>query len=534
MVSFLKRLSKNTLPSDQLERKSGSATRPPKKDVSKPEPHSHSSRGLKDYHVKTESTEEESYSESYSKSFDSGNSELWETDSNASTVSETDSETDSDCSSKITAPKVRGRTKKIGRNRRNERSDRHERNRYQLHTKEKQEQEKIMKDAHNEACRHLRDGKLVEAKEKFEGILATLVNEYGSDNRRVGAALHNLGIVHLRAGNMNDAVDAIEEAVKIRKSTLGANHPKVSDSLVELGIVLLSQEEFEDSIDTFNEALSIRERQIEKSKKGGTDERQINQQIAKINNNIGCAYYEYGDNQTAKEVFEETLELQTEISRTAKHKASVPEMLTMSSIICNIGQVHLENNEWQQASFEFQKALELQESILNSKLATDNDILLATRENLAYSAIKYGSYDFAKQIYKEILHIHECSKDDVDAKEAETMKKIAFTNIKLYEYDDAIEMLTDVQEIHPNLKSSTRRKLNHLMGALHYQATKYPAAKELLLRTLTGLGCRSGWNNDLLCKCGAEIDEDEIDVRVITPKRPSKGTKMSGHKVSFS
>jgi len=532
MVSFLKRLSKNsTLPCDELERKSGSPTS--KKNVSKSE--LHSSSGLKDYHVKTESTEEESYSESYSKSFDSGNNELWETDSNATTDSDTesgtDSGTDSDCSSKISAPK------KVRKNRRNkEKEKRHSIKRisYRLQAKKNQEEEKIMKDAHNEACRYLRDGRLVEAKEKFESILTTVVKEYGSDNRRVGAALHNLGIVHLRAGNVNDAVDAIEEAVKIRKSSLGVNHPKVSDSLVELGIVFISQEEFEDAIDMFNEALSIRERQMGKAKKGGIDERQIKQQIAKINNNIGCAYYEYGDTHNAKEVFKETLELQTEISQMSKHKAPIPEMLTMSSIICNIGQVYLENDEWQQASIQFQKALELQESILNSNLAADNDILLATRENLAYSAIMYGSYDFAKQVYKEILLIHESSNDDVDAKEAEAMKNIAFTNIKLYEYDDALEMLTDVQDIHPNLKASTRRKLDRLMAALHYQATKYPAPKELMLRTLTGLGFRSGWNNDLLCKCGGESDEDEINVRVITPKRPSMGTKMSGHKVSFS
>ena len=403
-----------------------------------------------------------------------------------------------------------------------------------MHTMEKHEEEKALKDAHNDACRHLRDGRLVEAKAKFEEILATLVREHGEENRRVGAALHNLGIVHLRSGNMNDAVDAIEEAVKIRKSTLGVYHPKVSDSLVELGIVLLSQENFTDSIEIFNEALSIRERQIEEVARGGTDERQIKQQIVKINNNIGCAYFEYGDNDAAKEVFQDALELQSEISYASRHKASVTEMLTMSSIISNIGQAHLENDDWQYASIEFQKALEIQESILNSALASDNDILLATRENLAFSAIKYGSYDIAKQVYIEILHIHEYSEKDDDAAEAEIMKKIAFTHIKLYEYDDALDLLYDVKEIHPHLKGSAKKRINRLISALHYQANKYPAAKELMVRTLTNLGFRTGWNNDLLCRCGGEEDADEIDVRVVMPKRPSKCTKMSGHKVSFS
>jgi len=224
-------------------------------------------------------------------------------------------------------------------------------------------------------------------------------------------------------------------------------------------------------------------------------------------------------------------------------------MVFMSSIICNIGQVELENEEWQQASIEFQKALEIQEKKLNGAVAADNDVLLATRENLAYSAIKYGSYDFAKQIYKEILYMHECSNEDAEeaetkrdqtkrdelyAKEALVMRNIAFTHIKLYEYDDALERIDDVQETHPNLRPTTKRKIKRLKSTLHYHNTKYPAAKELFLRTITGMGCRSGWNNDILCKCGGETDADEIDLRIVMPKRPSKGTKMSGHKVSFS
>ena len=94
----------------------------------------------------------------------------------------------------------------------------------------------------------MKDGRLEDAKKTFEIILATLVKEFGEENRRVGAALHNLAIVHLRSGNMTDAVDAIEEAVRIRKSTLGEFHPKVSVSLnnsslnpQEYGILIINK-----------------------------------------------------------------------------------------------------------------------------------------------------------------------------------------------------------------------------------------------------------------------------------------------------
>jgi len=207
--------------------------------------------------VKTESTEETSYSESYSNSFDSGISEFWETDSDTTTDLDTgtESETDSDSSSKVSRIKQRGRRERV------------ERSKYHLHTDERHEHEKQMKVAHNEACRHLRDGRLEESKTKFKEILQRLISEYGKNNRRVGAALHNLGIVNLRIGNMDDAVDIIEDAVKIRKLSLGAHHPKVSDSLVELGIVLLSQREFDDSIEIFNEAFLLEKDRSERLKK---------------------------------------------------------------------------------------------------------------------------------------------------------------------------------------------------------------------------------------------------------------------------
>lgn len=134
------------------------------------------------------------------------------------------------------------------------------------------------------------------------------------------------------------------------------------------------------------------------------------------------------------------------------------------------------------------------------------------------------------------MRIYKCSKDDEDRKEAEAMENIAFVNIKLYEYDDAQEIFTKVKGMHTNFKPSTRRKLNRLMADMHNQATKYPPTKELILRTLTGLRFRSGWNSDLLYRCGGEEESgtNKINVRVITPKRSSTGTKMSGHNVSFS
>lgn len=68
----------------------------------------------------------------------------------------------------------------------------------------------------------------------FEGILTSLLEAYGEEHYRVGAALHNVGIANLRAGKLDDAMASIEEAVRMRKSTLGETHPKVAVSEVSV------------------------------------------------------------------------------------------------------------------------------------------------------------------------------------------------------------------------------------------------------------------------------------------------------------
>lgn len=80
-------------------------------------------------------------------------------------------------------------------------------------------------------------GKYDRAIKAFEAILADLLDRYGDDHHRVGAALHNVAVANLRAGKLTDARDAIEEAVRIRENTLGKKHPKVA---VSLGVFVFS------------------------------------------------------------------------------------------------------------------------------------------------------------------------------------------------------------------------------------------------------------------------------------------------------
>lgn len=73
-----------------------------------------------------------------------------------------------------------------------------------------------------------------------------MLERYGEEHERVGAALHNVAVANLRAGLLDDAKDAIEEAVRIRRLTLGEEHPKVAVSSMACLLEHLSSTFFAD------------------------------------------------------------------------------------------------------------------------------------------------------------------------------------------------------------------------------------------------------------------------------------------------
>lgn len=62
----------------------------------------------------------------------------------------------------------------------------------------------------------------------------------------------------------------------------------------------------------------------------------INLQIAKIINNIGCVYFEYGELRDAKDTYEEALDMQRD--NLCTKEPDDPAYLAMASTLCNLGE----------------------------------------------------------------------------------------------------------------------------------------------------------------------------------------------------
>jgi len=171
------------------------------------------------------------------------------------------------------------------------------------------------------------------------------------------------------------------------------------DSLVELGIALLSQEEYEESIEVFQEALAMREKEAAGLQ---PDERgKVKLHIAKILNNIGCANFEFGELDDAKEAFEEVLTIQQDCFD-AGDFSSMPGYLATSSTICNLGCVYLEKADWEKAIFQLEEGLKIQQNVLEPT----NAVIMTTLEHIAYANIKYGCFDKAV-IVSTSISLHE-------------------------------------------------------------------------------------------------------------------------------
>ena len=110
--------------------------------------------------------------------------------------------------------------------------------------------------------------------------------------------------------------------------------------------------------------------------------------------------------------------------------------------------------------------------------------------------------------------------------------------MKLYQYDEALKYLKEMERIQEDQLDPDSRKLQktkELIGAVNYQMLKFPGFIELCVRALTSSGGMRNPLNNTLCQCACvDPDAEELDLRPCLPKRPQISSKMSGHKVSYA
>jgi tetratricopeptide (TPR) repeat protein len=363
--------------------------------------------------------------------------------------------------------------------------------------------------------------------------LADLLTRYEETHERIGAALHNIAVANLRANKLSDAKDAIEEAFRIRKTALGEQHPKVGDSLVEYGIILMALKENERALKVFHEALCAREEEVLQSK--GTESSQGSQlRLAKVWHNIGCVNFKLGRLEEAQDSYAKAIEQQKNAfgnwneALSKKGDATKPGFLTMASTICNQAYIELEQGNYANALSFFFDSLEIQRVLLEA----DNKLIATTMQNIGYAYCLKSDFGKAREIYKDLATLQQESYVS-HAKKGwlRSIKNLIYCQLRLFDFQSAFETLRNLEDVlsaeERGVAPSRDLQTTHeLMGEVNFQLLKIQSLSDYT-QQLLDRSCG-------VCKWPTPERLEAIDAEAWFPTKPSHGSKMSGHRMSYA
>jgi len=175
----------------------------------------------------------------------------------------------------------------------------------------------------------------------------------------VGSTYHNMGVIYHAANYLNDSYDSFNKAIRHRKRYLGAMHEDVSYSLVKAAIVKMaikkggldhSHGASEEALALLQEALAIRRKHFGN----------IHLLVAKVLNNIGCAYMDSNKPQQAMGSFESAIDVQRALSADSGGKDNYDANTIMNGIavtLCNLALVYSQLSKHEKCSICYMEAL---------------------------------------------------------------------------------------------------------------------------------------------------------------------------------
>jgi tetratricopeptide (TPR) repeat protein len=182
----------------------------------------------------------------------------------------------------------------------------------------------------------------------------------------------------------------------------------------------------------------------------------------------------------------------------------------------------VEQENFKDAIQIFLDSLKIQKELLEA----NNKLILSTMDNIGYCYCRTNEYKKARDVYKELVKLQsETYGDQSQRGWSQSLKKVIFCQIKLYEFEDAFDnlrLLEDYLSTKGNKKKNSAtdlRRTHKLMGEVNYQIFKFPTLADYSSRFSCGM-------------CGD--DRDIIDSSAWHPKKPANGSKMSGHRMTYA
>ena len=253
--------------------------------------------------------------------------------------------------------------------------------------------------------------------------------------------------------------------------------------------------------------------------------------------NLGCVYTELDQFDAAQETYNKALEQQKAAfgewngNLHTKGDSTKPGFLTMASTICNLAYIEIEKGDHERAVGFLNDSLEIQKVLLEA----DNKLILSTMQTIAYVYCLQSKYGKAKDIYMEVAKIQQESYVS-HAKKGwhASIKSLIYCQLRLFDFESAFDNLRKLEDVLSSQEttgapSRDLQTTHELMGEVNFQLARLPSIAEYTQRLLVGQGC--GLVRDW---CQPQEFRDSIDAEGWFPKRPTKGSKMSGHRMSYA
>ena len=236
-----------------------------------------------------------------------------------------------------------------------------------------------------------------------------------------------------------------------------------------LGRVCHSNSEYQSAMDYFSVALKLRKDKENKTLPDHLEE-------AAIIHDMGTLHKDLGDHQQAKEYYERALSIQL--------KKLGPDHVDVARTYHNMGTLHCDLGDHQQAKEYYERAL----SIKLKKLGPDHVDVALTYHNMGTLHCDLGDHQQAKEYYERALSIQlkKLGPDHVDV--ARTYHNMGTVQKDLGDHQEAKEYYERALSIRLKKLGSDHvyvAKTYHGMGNLHHDLGDYQQAKEYYERALS-------------------------------------------------
>jgi Tfp pilus assembly protein PilF len=240
-----------------------------------------------------------------------------------------------------------------------------------------------------------------------------------------GTTLHNIGVIHLWKGDYENALTSFQSAIDERVKHLPKNHGDTVVSLVRKGTALFALGRYDEAIAAFEVALPLMPR---------------NHIVrAKVQNNLGTAYFQQMDYVAALKHFTVSLETQRNwLDASVRRETLVTDA---SVTLCNMGRVYMERSDNDLASQVYEEALLLQTTIFKQ----DSDVVLDTRTNVAIAKARAGHVENGLQILKSCLRSKKARYGQNHPSALETIGLMGYFYTKLQSFENAENCLSSVR-----------------------------------------------------------------------------------------